>query len=46
MNAMYDYCEYHGGYKQWFMDECKKDLSPVYNEDEECEECEGFEIRK
>jgi len=44
--AEMDYCEYYGGHKQWFMDGCRKGLYPVYNEEEECKECEGYkEIR-
>ena len=40
-NAKADYCEYYGGYKQWFFDHCEKDLEPVWNEEEECFECEA-----
>lgn len=38
----FDYIEGFNGIKQWFMDGCKKDLKPVYNEEEEAFECEGY----
>ena len=33
--AEWDYCEYYGGHRQYFVSGCKKSLSP---EDDECEE--------
>lgn len=42
-NAKIDYCEYVGRYKQFFIDGCKKDLEPYFNDEEECIECEGKE---
>ena len=29
-----------------YLDGCKKDLEPVYNEEEECVDCEAFEPRR
>ena len=42
IHAEYDYCEYYGGHKKWLYDGCKKDLEPVWNNNEEAFECEGF----
>lgn len=41
-HAIRDYAEYFGGLKFWFVDGCKKDLEPTYNEEEETYECEGY----
>lgn len=38
----WDCAEGFNGLKQWFQDGCKKDLIPVYNEEEEVFECEGY----
>ena len=38
----WDCAEGFNGLKQWFQDGCKKDLVPVYNEEEEVWECEGY----
>lgn len=40
--AVRDYAEYFGGQKCWFVDGCKKDLEPVYDEEQESYECEGY----
>ena len=29
-----------------YLDGCKKDLEPAYNEEEECVDCEGYEMRR
>lgn len=41
-NATYDCHEYYGGLKHYFMDGCRKNLEPYYDEEEECITCEGF----
>ena len=41
-HAVRDYAEYFGGQKYWFVDGCKKDLEPVYDEEQESYECEGY----
>lgn len=45
--ATYDCCEYYGGYKQWFVDGCKKDADYEATKDEynrviECDEFESI----
>ena len=29
-----------------YLDGCKKDLEPAYNEELECVDCEGYEMRR
>ena len=40
-HATRDYAEYFGGLKCWFVDGCKLDKEPEYNEEEEAWECDG-----
>ena len=47
-NATYDCCEYYGGYKQWFVDGCRKEADDNATRDEykrviECGEFEDAE---
>ena len=38
-HAIWDYEEYFGGMKRWFVESCKKDLDEFYgDEDNDCEE--------
>lgn len=39
--ALWDYVEYYGGARQWFLTDCGKGTEPHYDEDEEAWECEG-----
>lgn len=41
-HAAWDYEEYYGGAKQWFLTGCRKDAEPHYNEDEEAWECDEY----
>ena len=38
---------YYGGVtqKEYYLDGCRKDLVPHYDDEEECIECEGYERR-
>ena len=40
--AAWDYIEYYGGAKQWFLVGCQKDMAPIYDEEEEAWECEEY----
>lgn len=41
--AEWDFVESYDRHRQYFIDGCRKDLEPVYNAEEECIECEGYE---
>ena len=43
--ATYDYCEYYGGSREWFVDGCEKDADDKATRDEykRVIECEAFE---
>lgn len=41
IHSVIDYTEYYGGYRQYFVDGCKKDCDI-----EDADDCEEFERRK
>lgn len=41
-NAIWDYKEYYGGHKQWFVEGCVKDAEAKYNVETGNHECDEY----